>query len=285
MNTAVGMVDLGGVRIQYSLAGPEDQPAMIFVHGLAANLSQFLEQRARFSDNWRVLLVSLRGHGSSSGPEPADREAFSLRIMGEDIVGVLDHLAIPAVHWVGNSMGGLIGYQVLQDAPERLLSLATFGITAEQHYGPVAVRLMTWVKDALTWLRGYENFCRMVGPLAGRVPRTRERVVEMALTTDPAVVRYAHMNVCSVNYLQVLREATIPLLLIRCEHDRAINRNLRSTLQVLEQSAHGEVVHMPGVGHYANLDRPGDFNAILQRWHEQMPGRSSDADVAGVTGR
>ncbi len=42
--------------------------------------------------------------------------------MAKEFVALLDRLGLPAVHWVGNSMGGLLGYQVLRDAPEKLKS-------------------------------------------------------------------------------------------------------------------------------------------------------------------
>jgi len=260
-------VDVGEVSLEYILTGPADRPAIAFVHGLGGNLSMFFNQEENFSKSFRVLLLSLRGHGGSSCPMPETRESFTLDVMAKDVVSLLDRLNLPAVHWVGNSMGGLVGYQMLKDAPERLLSLATFGIAAELHYGPVAINLLTLFKDIMIKIKGYEGFCRMAGPISSKLPETQEKVVEMAMATPPAVIKYGHMNVASVNYLQVLAEANIPLLLIKCEHDRAINKALKSTLSVLEQSENAEVVEMTGVGHYPNLDRPDDFNSILEGWY------------------
>ncbi len=110
----------------------------------------------------------------------------------------------------------------------------------------------------------------MAGPISSKLPETQKKVVEMAQATPPAVIKYGHMNIASVNYLQVLAEANIPLLLIKCEYDRAINKALKSTLSVLEQSENAEVVEMSGVGHYPNMDRPDDFNSILENWYTRI---------------
>ena len=58
-----------------------------------------------------------------------------------------------------------------------------------------------------------------------------------------------HYEDLSVNYLQVLAGAKIPLLHIKGENDRSINNALGSTLRVLEGMENAEIIEMPGVGH------------------------------------
>ncbi len=263
-------VDVGEVSMEYCLTGPANMPVITFVHGLSGNLSMFLKQEEYFSKDYRVLLLSMRGHGGSTYPETADRDAYGLDVMARDIVSLLDRLDIPAVHWIGNSMGGLVGFQMLQDFPERHLSLAVYGIAAKLHHSPVLVKLFTHIKDIMIKIKGYEGFCRMAGPISSKLPETREKVVRMAQATVPEALKYGHMNVASVDYLDVLSEAKIPQLLIKCEHDRAINKALGSTLRVLENSVNAEVIQMAGVGHYANLDAPDEFNRILDGWYSRI---------------
>lgn len=263
-------VKVGEVTIEYGLTGPVDRPVIAFLHGLGGNLSLYLNQIEYFSKHYRVLLLSLRGHGGSSYPKPATRESFSIAVMAKDVVSLLDCLDLPAVHWVGNSMGGLVGYQVLKDTPGRLMSLATFGITAELHHSLALVKIFTLAKDILIKLKGYDGFCRMAGSISSKLPDTQSKVVEMAQAAAPLAVKYGHMHVANVNYLDVLSKAKIPILLIKCEYDLAINKTLQSTEKVLGNSENAEVIEMPGVGHYANLDCPENFNIILDGWYKRI---------------
>src|SRR5215813_4253361 len=52
-----------------------------------------------------VVRFDTRGHGQSSAPEGA----YSLDQMCDDLKGLLDGLGIKETHFVGLSMGGMIG--------------------------------------------------------------------------------------------------------------------------------------------------------------------------------
>ncbi len=64
----INHLDVNGVNLEYSLTGSAAKPVITFVHGYSMNLKQFLEQERYFSNNYRVLLFSMRGHGGSSCP-------------------------------------------------------------------------------------------------------------------------------------------------------------------------------------------------------------------------
>lgn len=68
-----------GATIEYLLEGPADAPVLCFVHGLGANLRQFLPQVVHFNGRYRVLLLSLRGHGGSGQPDSATAAATPFR--------------------------------------------------------------------------------------------------------------------------------------------------------------------------------------------------------------
>ncbi len=264
----INHLEVNGVSLEYSLTGPAGKPVITFVHGYSMNLKQFLEQEKYFSKNYRVLLFSMRGHGGSSCPEPASRESFTLEVMTKDFVALLDLLDLPAVHWVGNSMGGLLGYQVLRDVPEKLQSLATFGITGRQHYGPFFEKIAGLSMNLVISLNLIPTLGKLGGSMVSKTPAVKEKVLQLAKEASKPALKYGHFNVYSFNYLKELAEAEVPVLLIRCEHDMAMNRVLGSTLQVLEDSGKGTVVEMPGAGHFANLDDPAQFNRILDNWYQ-----------------
>ncbi len=122
-----------GIRIEYSLSGIENNETLVFVHGLGANLSQFELQQQFFAKSYRVLLVSLRGHGGSSAPPDPAPADYTVRELSRDVHALLQHLGIKKVYLVGNSLGGLVGYELLELDADLLISLTTFGTAPMLH--------------------------------------------------------------------------------------------------------------------------------------------------------
>jgi 3-oxoadipate enol-lactonase len=60
-----------------------------------------------------------RGHGRS----PVSSGRYSLADLGADVLTLLDRLAIERTHFVGLSLGGMVGMWLAQKAPHRLRSL------------------------------------------------------------------------------------------------------------------------------------------------------------------
>ncbi len=263
-------LQVNGLTLEYTLSGRKDRPVVAFIHGLAGDMSLFAQQMEYFQCDYRVLLFSLRGHGDSSRIDPPSLEAYGIPALAGDALALLDQLGFEAVHWVGHSMGGLIGFQILQDAPDRVLSLATFGITAYQRYSPALVAVMNFSKALLIRIMGYERFYRWASSAVSKSPAVQRKVADMAMAADPQAAHYSHMNLAHVDYLDTLAQSRIPLLLIRCEHDKAVNQSLSSTLAILDAEDHARIIHMPGVGHYASLEQPELFNRVLEDWLKEQ---------------
>jgi len=151
-----------GVTLEYSLSGPAEAPVLAFVHGLGSNLRQFALQAEYFSGAYRVLLISLRGHGGSSAPLSSTPDAYTPHTLAQDVQALLAHLNVEALHFVGNSLGGLVGYELLELDHAALLSLTTFGTTAELH----SSRLTYWVVLGSIHLLGVKGMATLVGKSA-----------------------------------------------------------------------------------------------------------------------
>jgi len=118
----------GGVTIHYVVEG--SGPAITLVHGFASSLR----------GNWRgpgiidalsaagrqVVALDCRGHGKSS--KPHDPRSYAGTAMSEDVISLLDHLALAEVDLMGYSMGGLIAASLLVNHPERLRSVILSGV-------------------------------------------------------------------------------------------------------------------------------------------------------------
>src|SRR5258708_7491161 len=100
------LLNLAGRRIYYDLVGPPAAAVVCFAHALAADSGMWAEQvPALVAQGWRVLRVDMRGHGGSA---PPDGDTTLDQLAG-DIAQVVDALGIGRVHFVGLSIGGMIG--------------------------------------------------------------------------------------------------------------------------------------------------------------------------------
>ncbi len=102
--------------------------------------------------------LPLRWHGGSSAPAYSTPEAYTPRVLAQDIQALLAQLGIESLHYVSNSLGGLVGYELLQLGQPRILSLTTFGTTAELH----SPRMVYWTVVATPHLLGVKGVAALI---------------------------------------------------------------------------------------------------------------------------
>ena len=99
-------LDLPTHRLHYRIDGPEgDRPWLTFCNSLGTDMHMWDAQVADLARDFRILRYDRRGHGRSSAPQPP----YSLADLGEDVIALMDALAIPRTHFCGLSIGGLTG--------------------------------------------------------------------------------------------------------------------------------------------------------------------------------
>lgn len=92
---------------------------LIFLNGLSGDHGYWMGQLRYFGRSYRCLAVDNRDVGQSSYA-PA---AYTIREMAADVAELLDHLRIPAAHFVGLSLGGMIAQELALAKPDRVRSL------------------------------------------------------------------------------------------------------------------------------------------------------------------
>jgi len=95
-------------RMAYTEWGDAANPrVLICVHGLTRNGRDFDFLAQALSDRYRVVCPDVVGRGSSDRLRVADD--YQLPVYTSDMVTLIARLDVEQVHWVGTSMGGLIG--------------------------------------------------------------------------------------------------------------------------------------------------------------------------------
>lgn len=248
-----------GVQIEYSLSGPENGETLLFVHGLGPNLHQFEPQQRFFAQDYRVLLVSLRGHGGSSSVACPTQADYSVGELARDVQALLSYLNVEKVHFIGNSLGGLVGYELLKADAERVLSLTTFGTTAELH----SSRFTLWALLTATRLLGRRGMAWLISKTGSKDDNVASRLGKMYRVVSKDALKLIAKNIADYDYTGTIRGLDTRMMLIKGGLDREINANLDSTLKVLSKKSIFKIVELPDAGHFANMEKPEAFSRIV----------------------
>ncbi|MDQ8738005.1 alpha/beta fold hydrolase [Paenibacillus sp. LHD-38] len=105
-----------GVRIAYRIEGAASKPVLMLANSIATTMNMWDGQLAELSQYFRVLRYDYRGHGDSDTPDGP----YSFDRLGRDVIELLDALHIDRVHFLGLSLGGVVGQWLGIYAPERI---------------------------------------------------------------------------------------------------------------------------------------------------------------------
>jgi len=117
-------VDVNGIRIRYQVEG--SGPWVTLSHSLSCDLTMWDELAVSLAPTFTVLRYDTRGHGGTTAPAGP----YSFEQLSADVTGLLDALDIGRTHFVGLSMGGMIGQHLALLAPRRLNKLVIASSTS-----------------------------------------------------------------------------------------------------------------------------------------------------------
>ncbi|MFV8343739.1 3-oxoadipate enol-lactonase [Flavobacterium sp. XS2P39] len=95
------------------------EQTLVFSNSLGTDLSMWDRQIELLGQEFNILRYDTRGHGKSEVTEGE----YSIELLGNDVLDLLEHLKIESVNFCGLSIGGLIGQWLGIHAPERLNKL------------------------------------------------------------------------------------------------------------------------------------------------------------------
>lgn len=100
----------------------DDEPETVLLHhGFARSMKWWQPWVPALSRTYRVVRFDVRGCGRSEVP-PRDADWSATRLI-DDALGLINHLKIQRVHWIGEASGALLGEIFAVTYPERLQSL------------------------------------------------------------------------------------------------------------------------------------------------------------------
>jgi 3-oxoadipate enol-lactonase len=259
-----------GIEINYAIEG--EGPVVTFSHSLGCNLSMWDAQAAALRGRYRVLRFDTRGHGQSGAPAGA----YTLEQLAEDVHGLLGGLGIPRTHFVGLSMGGMIGQVFALKHPEMVRSLVLCDTTSRV---PAAAAPVWQDRIKTAEAKGMEPLVEptlsrwFTAPFRARRPDLMAHVGAMIRDTPAQGYIGCCHAIPKIDVTDRLGAVACPALVIVGEEDPGTPVEMARDIHAALPSA--ELAILRSASHLSNLEQPEEFNRVLLRFLDKAAGRSA----------
>lgn len=240
-----------GCHLHYWLGGSDQNPLIVFMHGATMDHRMFNAQVEALLPHFRVLVWDARGHGLS---KPIG-SGFSLALVAQDMLAILDDIHVSQAVFCGQSLGGYIAQHIYWAAPERVQALIIIGST------PIAKaysKLEVWaLKISLPIIRlwPYNHFIKTVAKTIALQPSVQNYALEamQLIEREDFLVIWEAVTLAIDDQGQPEATIDVPLLLIHGDKDGTgtIKRDMPVWAKYEKQAAYHLI---PNAGHNANQD-------------------------------
>ncbi len=256
-------IKANGIRMNYELSGKKGAPVVILSHSLSSNFLMWNPQIDALSPYFQVLRYDTRGHGATDAPSGS----YTLELLAEDVIGLLDALGLDRVHFVGLSMGGMIGQCLVLNHPHRLKSLVlcdTASIVPAEAQPVWQERLDKVRKKGMEAL-SEETMERWFTPAFLRQnPPMVKLIREQILATPVAGYIGCAEAIRRLNYLDRISAIKIPTLIMVGEDDPGTPVSASEAMH--ERITGSKLVVLPSARHLSNVEQTDQFNGALLKF-------------------
>lgn len=254
-----------GARLAYVEQGARDGVPVVLLHGLSDSHHSYDLMAPLLPGAWRVIAVTLRGHGHSDQPE-AD---YAMADLAGDVVALLDELGIARAVIVGHSLSSGVALQFASAYPERTAGIVLLGAFANfatnQGVRELEVETATFETNC------GEEFARAFqeSTLANPIPPAfLDLAVSESLLMPAHAWRGVVQNMAAFDPRAAARQVRAPAAIIWGDRDAYCPYVDQITLRNLLGSA--RFLTLAGVGHALHWERPADVAALVRAFVAEL---------------
>ncbi len=237
-----GLADVNGIAMHYATFGDASGTPILMIHGGLAHGDVWAAQVADLSKDHRVITADTRGHGRSTN----DGSAYSIDLLAQDYLALLDMLKVDKVHLVGWSDGANIGYSISQSAPQRLAS----------HFAHAGNVTLAGIDPSVETNEVFGTYVGMMAADYAKMSPTPDGfdaflggVATMWGTEKPGG-------------MEAIKSITVPTLVVQSAHDEAILMTHAEEIAAAIPGA--ELLVLEDVSHFASLQAPAAYTAAIR---------------------
>lgn len=252
-------VEVNGINIHYTIEG--SGPWVTLVHSLATDLTLWDDIAKELVKQFTVLRYDARGHGQTDAPEgPYD----FLMLVG-DFVGLLDVLKIERTHFVGLSMGGMLGQHFALAHPDRLDRLA---IVSSTSHVPLEARALWDERIALARTQGMQAHVEstlgrwFTAPYRSAHPEVMARIGALVAATPVAGFAGWGAAICTLDVTRQLAAVRVPTLVVCGADDPGTPPAANAVIASAIPGARLEII--PSASHQLVIEQAETFTCSLR---------------------
>lgn len=242
-----------------------------FVHGAGGSSSIWYKQVREFRKHFNILLLDLRGHGNSQFHlKDALLDKYTFASITNDIVEVIDHVAISKSHFVGISLGTILIRNLAENYPERVASMVLGGAILKLDLrSRFLMNLGVVFKSVVPYLWLYKLFAFVIMPKKNHKESRSLFVREAKKLYQKEFIRWYGLTSEINPLLRFFRnyDVKIPVLYIMGKEDYLFLPTIKKFASTSQFSSLFVVEHC---GHVVNVEQPLIFNKVtinyLHQW-------------------
>ena len=233
-----------------------------FVHGAGGSSSVWFKQIREFQKHFNVLLLDLRGHGSSKSPiKSALKQKYTFQAIASDIIEVIDYLKIETSHFVGISLGSIVIRQLAEMHPEKVTTMIFGGAILKMNFrSQILMKVGNIFKYVLPYLMLYRLFAFVIMPKKNHKQSRLLFINEAKKLYQKEFIKWfkltAEINPVLKWFRQV--ELNIPTLYVMGEEDYMFLPIVKKVVEKHYKSS--QLVVIQNCGHVVNVEQPLIFN-------------------------
>ena len=250
---------VNGTEINYRWDGPEDGPVLMFSNSLASNLHMWEAQMdAVLAAGYRVLRYDSRGMGASAVPEGP----YTIEMLAEDAVALMDDQGLERVKFCGLSKGGMVGQMLGTKHASRVECLVLCDTSAYMGGGSTWQERIDAVKAGGMEAVAEGTIERWFTPAGQeRLAAEVDEVRKMVLNTPPAGFIACSQAIQTMDQRESIKVIDTPTLVIVGEDDPGTPV---SAAELIHQNISGsKLLVLPEAAHFANVEQAERFNGGL----------------------
>jgi pimeloyl-ACP methyl ester carboxylesterase len=241
-----GYVEHDGARIWYAAYG-SGAPVILLHGGLGNSGNWGYQVPALVESGYRAIVIDSRGHGRST----RDARLYSYELMASDVLAVMNILNFEKAGFIGWSDGACTALILADQVPERAAGVFFFACnmdpsgTKEFEFTPVIGRCLSRHKKDYVELSATPDQFDAFSEAVGLMQRTQPN--------------YSADDLSKIH---------VPVAIVHSEHDEFIKREHAEHLA--RNIPNAEYIYLPGVSHFAPLQRPEQFNQAMLTFLEKI---------------
>lgn len=254
-------VQLGGIDMQYEISG--SGPWITLSHSLAAHSGMWDPQMEILTKHFTVLRYDTRGHGQTQAtPGP-----YTLGQLSDDIFQLLHHLGVKKTHWMGLSLGGMIGQTFAIQYPE----MVDHAVIADSSGRGAPAAAAIWSERAA--LARQHGMASLVQPtlqrwftddFSSKHPNLMADIGQMIATTPVDGYAGCCAAIAELNTLEQLRALRIPCLVLVGKQDMGTPPAMSELIHQHWPSSQYKILN--NAAHIANIEQASAFTEAVMNF-------------------